>query len=231
MPRKLPKILICAPHTDKKNYCINDWLRQVNSLTYPKNCYDIFISDNSRKDTNMRWLRKQGIMAEWVKPKGKSNIEYMAQSHEQCRQKAVSGKYDAMLHWETDLSAPPNIIERLLMSRRQVVSGLYPIELGKKSKLLLQFREKDFQSLLITANADHTDMSFVDGKVKQVFACGLGMTLIKKSVFQVIPFRYEKQASVHPDTIFAHDLLNAGINQFVDTSILLKHDNREWTHL
>ena len=225
---KPPLVLICAPHSDVKNYCINDWLRQVQNLSYPKDRYQIFVSDNSRKDTNTKWLRKQGIMADWVKPKGKSNIEYMAQSHEQCRKKAIAGGYDVMLHWETDLSAPPNIIERLLMARKKVVSGLYPIELGKQSKLLLQFREKDFETLLVTTNADHTDMNFIDGKVKPVFACGLGMALIRKEVFDVIPFRFEEGVKVHPDTIYAHDLQQAGIKQYVDTSILLKHNNREW---
>jgi len=228
MAGNFPKILVCAPHADRKNYSISRWLSQVKHLTY-KN-YDVFVADNSHSKKNAKWLRKQRVLADWVKPKNKSNIQYIAESHELCRRTAIYGHYDYMLHWETDIEAPPNTIERLLMHNKKVVSGVYPIGFGEKSKLLLQFSEKISESMSVTSNAEHTDMSFIDGKVKKVFACGLGLTLISRKIFTTIPFRFEYGVYAHPDTLFAYDLFQKGIAQWVDTSLICSHDNSEWIH-
>jgi GT2 family glycosyltransferase len=224
-----PRILIVAPHADRKNYSINKWLSMVKNLTYPKEFYSIFISDNSKTKANTRMLRRNGINADWVKPKSKSNIAYMAESHEMCRRRAIAGnRYDYMLHWETDIEAPPNIIELLLAHKKRIVSALYPIDFGEKSKLLVQFAEKMSKGTVMTASAEHGDLRFIDGKLKKVFASGLGCCLIKRSVLKKIKFRYEKGVQVHPDTVFAYDLFNLGIPIYADTSIILKHNNSEW---
>lgn len=226
--QKPPKILICAPHADRKNYSINDWLSMVKNLTYPKNRYSIFICDNSSTRDNAKWLKKQGINVAYVRPRSKSNIAYMADSHEECRKYAIAGGFDYMLHWETDIQAPPNIIERLLIHKKDVVSAVYPIDFGEDSKLLLQFAEPNVSGHSGTVNADHGDMRFIDGTLKQVFASGLGCILIRKSVLRKFKFRYEPGVQVHPDTIMAYDLQQLGIPIYADTSIILKHNNSEW---
>jgi GT2 family glycosyltransferase len=200
----------------------------VKRLTYPKAYYDVFVADNSSTKKNTKMLRRNGINADWIRPKQKSNIAYMAESHELCRREMIRGKYDYMLHWETDIEAPPNIIEQLLSHKKRVVSAVYPIDFGAKSKLLLQFAEERSKDMALTTNAEQGDMLFIDGKVKKVFASGLGCILIKRSVLRKIKFRWEKGVFVHPDTLFAYDLFNLGIPIHADTSLILKHRNSEW---
>ncbi len=54
---KTPKILIAAPQADVKNYCFEDWLRNVRQFTYPKSKIDIFLADNSRTSDNANYVR------------------------------------------------------------------------------------------------------------------------------------------------------------------------------
>ena len=39
------KVLIGTPHSDKKNYCIEDYIARVKTLTYHN--YDVLIVDNT----------------------------------------------------------------------------------------------------------------------------------------------------------------------------------------
>ena len=50
--RKKHKVLIGTPHSDKKNYCIEDYIARVKSLTYPY--YDVLIVDNSETRKNYK---------------------------------------------------------------------------------------------------------------------------------------------------------------------------------
>ncbi len=202
----------------------------VKNLTYPKHLYNVYICDNSADKTNVRMLEKHGIECGYIRPKQKSNISYMADSHEKCRQRAIAGGYDYMLHWETDIEAPANIIELLLAHKKPIAAACYPIEMGERSKLLFQFSEPNVQGMASTVNADHGDMLFIDGKLKQVFHAGLGCILIKRNVLKQFKFRHEPGVSVHPDTIFAYDMFQKQIPIHVDTSLILKHNNSEWIH-
>lgn len=225
---KKPKILVCAPHADRKNYAIEKWITQVKNLTYPKHLYGIYVCDNSATKDNVKMFKRHGIEAGYVRPKQKSNIAYMAESHEKCRQRAVAGQYNYMLHLETDIEVPPNIIELLIAHKKPITSACYPIDMGEKSKLLFQFCEQNVSGMANTVNADHGDMLFIDGTLKQVFHAGIGCILIKRSVLKQFTFRYQSGIQVHPDTLFAYDMFQKQIPIHVDTSIILKHNNSEW---
>ena len=51
---RLPKILICSPTYDGKNYCLKEWMDNVKNLNYPKSHYDIYLADNSRTTKTLR---------------------------------------------------------------------------------------------------------------------------------------------------------------------------------
>ena len=40
-----PKVLVSFPTSDKKDYCVDDFIKQIKNFTYP--LYDIFVVDNS----------------------------------------------------------------------------------------------------------------------------------------------------------------------------------------
>ena len=130
----------------------------------------------------------------------------LAKSHDNCRTMALKGDYDYLLHLESDVFPPVNVIERLLDARKKVVGAMYHIELGEKSTLMIQHLEEFGEAKRETYNLGETDLDFVDGSVKKIFSCGLGCVLIHKSVLKEVPFRYEEGAPVHPDSFFFADL-------------------------
>lgn len=222
------KVLVVTPHNEVKNYCLDDFLSRLTNLTY-KN-YDILIADNSKTKKNVKMLMARGIPAIYIKPKKKVNQKYILESHEALRFMAIKGKYDFMLHLESDIIPPHDIIERLLVHQKQVVSASYFIGQGEDSHLMVQEIEDRGELMRETRNVENgQDIMLMDGKLKQVYACGLGTMLIHKSVFEKVKFRWEEGAPVHPDTYFANDLNILDIKQYLDTSILVEHRNQTWT--
>ena len=224
------KILISSPTADLKSYCLEEWLENVFNLTYDN--YDVHIVDNSEDSNYMKKIREEygdRLTIERVSPSQYTSFKSaLAASHEKCRQKAIKGGYDYLLHLESDIFPPLDIIERLLDAKKKIVGALYHIELGGDSKLMVQQIEKFGQAHRETYNLDQNDLTFVDGTIKKVFSCGLGCVLIHKSVFKNVSFRSEGDI-VHPDSIFYADLDKKGISVHVDTSIYCKHDNKSMT--
>lgn len=221
------KVLVGTPHADVKNYCLDNYISAVKGLTYDN--YNILVVDNSETTKNQKEIRKQGIPCQHIKRKNKSTRQLMAESSEILREQTLKGGYDFLLFYESDLTPPLNVIERLISHQKQVVSGAYFINHGAKSHLMVQEIEPHLTGIRETINMkEGTDVKYMDGKLHEVYACGLGMCLIHRSVLEQITFGYMEHVDAHPDTFFAHDLNQLGIKQFLDTSIVCEHDNREW---
>lgn len=231
LPLMEPKILIAAPTNMVKSYCQKQWIEQVTTGLDYKNC-SVFLSDNS-SDERFRneYLIDKGIEIGIVDPVGKSNPQYMSESHEQCRQHAINIGADFLLHWEVDLFTDNrHIIQDLLAREKQVVGAIYHIEQGIKSHLCIIALHQDHPSDPVGTYPlkDGADLMFVDGECKRVFNVGLGCTLIHRSVFTKIKFRYDVNQTFHPDSAFAEDCYYMGIPIYADTSLLLDHQNQRW---
>jgi len=227
----LPKVLLCCPVNAVKEYCFWDWLNMARNLSY-KN-YDIYLSDNSRSKDFCNRIREIGVECSWVNPIGKENIMYMAESHELCRQKAIRDKYDYIFHLECDVFPPcEDIIERLLLTHKRVVSATYHIKDGDKSQLCIGVVQDTghphFASTYLMK--DGSDMNFIDGSVKESYSAGIGCTLIHRSVFEQVKFRAEKGGKMHPDSYFYMDLFGKRIKSYIDTSLHCNHKNSQWLH-
>ena len=68
----------------------------------------------------------------------------------------------------------------------------------------------------------------MNGTIKQSYENGIGCTLIKRKVMEQIKFRIEKGQAGHSDKYFYMDLWAKGINNFVDTSVFVRHFNSDW---
>lgn len=227
----MKKVLVACPTADIKAYCFDDWVNNVKHLTYPN--YDIYMCDNSdTREFYAESKEKYGDIITFERistTHAKSTPQAMAKSHEKCREYALKGGYDFLLHLESDVFPPLDVIERLMAHNAKVVGALYHIEVGDESKLMIQQIENFGEAHRETYNLDETDLDFVDGEVKRVHSCGLGCTLIHRSILERFPFRYEEGAPVHPDSFFFADLDMYRENVFVDTSILCEHENRALT--
>lgn len=225
---KNKKVLIGTPHSDTKNYCIEDYIARVKSLTY-KN-YDVFVADNSISRKNYKLLAKEGFNTVHIKPKNHPVQKFMADSHDEIRKYALRNNYDYLLHLESDIIPPADVIERLMIHDLPIVSAMYMINFGEESHLMAQEME-NFGGIRETVNYKNgSDLLLADGNLKKVFHCGLGCVLIHKNILNLFEFRYEKGKNLHPDGFFAFDTDALGIQKYIDTSVLCEHNNSIWVY-
>jgi hypothetical protein len=231
----MKKILIASPTADVKDYCFDKWMENVSKFTY-ENC-ELFICDNSSQRDYYVSLKNKykdfpiKFNIGRVNPSqyDKFNLTFksiLAKSHDRCRQYALENDFDYLLHLETDIFPPADVIERLLDAKQKIVGAMYHIEVGERSSLMVQQREDFGNDLRETYNLDEFDLNFVDGEVKRVFSCGLGCVLIHRSILKKVVFRYEEGSPVHPDSFYYADLDLQQIPVYVDTSIYCHHENQ-----
>lgn len=224
-----PKILIAAPQHDSKKYCWEAWKERVQNLTYPN--YDVYLAENSEDDSFYKEIKEAGFQAERVGHNISGVLARTTKAHEACKLYALNNGYDFMLHLETDVIPPLNVIERLLWSKKQVISGMYDIFHGKGRKAMIQMSEqldRTVGAYRTVPFIEHEEPLFFDGTVKQIYHAGIGCTLIRKDILAMIPFRYDKRDIFHADTWFANDCFKRDIPVFADTSIMCKHLNKTW---
>jgi hypothetical protein len=225
---KLPRILIGAPQSDKKNYCFDEWLANVRNFTYPKENVEIFLADNSDTPDNYRYFtQKLGIKGTYIGGK-KNIIEKIADSHNAVRKYALDNKFDYLFHLETDIFPEETIIEKLLFHRMKLTACPYHVNIDMdgsfKRDMCVEILLEDtqtFKKAVLVSDADE----FFDGKLKICQAAGLGCVLIHKDVLQQIPFRYERGVSSHPDSFFAVDCILKNIPFYIDTGLFATHKN------
>ena len=155
----------------------------------------------------------------------------MAQSHNWCRDHAIRFGFDYMLHLECDVFPPVDIIERLLMHRKDVVAAMYANFENHLRRIIVMVKEPtDTEHFVNTFYATDVNLetTYLDGTLKPVFHAGLGCCLISRKVLEKIPFRQELQADYHPDTNFAVDCYKKGFQFYLDTSIFCEHRNQNW---
>lgn len=226
---KLPKILIAAPQHDSKKYCWDIWKERVKNLTYGN--YDVFLAENSSDDSFYKEIKEAGFKAKRVGYEFEGVLKRTTVAHEACREYAIKNGYDYILHLETDVIPPFDIIERLLWSGRKVIGASYDIFHGKKRKAMVQLSEpldRTKGAYRAVPFIEHEEPLFFDGTVKQVYHIGIGCILIRRDVFIKIPFRYEANNIFHADTWFANDCFHRDIPIFCDTAISCKHLNSTW---
>lgn len=225
---EFPKVLICAPQHESKNYIFDEWSKRVNALTYPN--YDVFLADNSPNEDNLKRINEKGIRAVLVPQSEKGLKQTIADAHNRCRKEAIEGGYEYILHLETDIIPPLDVIERLLSHNKKICAGTYDVLHGSERKAMIQTDENLHKMIKyrVFEYPENAEPLFFDGTVKKVFHAGLGCVLIHVSVLARIPFRYEAGLDYHPDTFFALDCFHSNTDIYVDTNIYCDHHNRTW---
>ncbi len=229
---KYPKVLVGCPIHEVKRYVTDEWLNCISNFSYPN--YSIHLADNSPTNIFQKELQARGYSVSWQSPKNKTLYEAMKDSHNACVTKILEDKtIEYFLHLECDVFPPClDIIDRLLMHNKPVVSAMYHIGDGpNKCVLLAQTVHSDKYGIETNNLNVANDITFIDGKLKQIFSAGLGCTLIHRSVFDTIKFRVEPNSDKHPDTWFCLDLFKNKIPNYVDTSLICTHKNSNWSHI
>jgi cellulose synthase/poly-beta-1,6-N-acetylglucosamine synthase-like glycosyltransferase len=243
---KFPKVLVSCPTASAKNYCFEDWIENVLSFTYPN--FDVRIFDNTLDDgANAQYLNnlvdeKYGVAGPFKKfnaynsqlinnVKGESSvIARMARSHNDCRAFAIANNYDYLLHLESDVFPPKDVIESLIFGNKDVVGAIFYRDEGRHRCLMAQRRIYCTASIIKCINLTASeDLPYLDGKLHEVASVGLGCVLINtKKVFRKIKFRYVEKENMHPDSFFSEDCYRNKIKIFLDTNVICRHENRQW---
>lgn len=236
-----PRVLVAAPQAAAKKYAFERFIDNVMQFTYPN--FDVKLFDNTDDDgeftaymnTYVEKHHGKGARFEALNTllmhnmKTDSVIERMARSHNDCRDFTLRLKYDYLLHLETDLFPPSNIIEELMMQAKPIISALYYVDNGIYRKPMIQRSIKLAPRFLSSKNfMANEDLCFCDGTVKKVAHAGLGCILIHKSVLEKVNFRHIEGVNNHPDTYFAEDCAKERIPIMLDTSIVVEHENSPW---
>lgn len=234
----IPKVLIASPTANVKNYCIEQWMRNVDNIMYPN--ADVVLFDNTQDGGhNADYLNdlSEGIFVNHsfncfhsdMKTGLEGTNERLAIGHNDCREYALNNGYEYLLHLESDIFPPHDIVETLMHKRKSVIGAVYYRDEGKFRKPMIQKHEMKSKRILGTYNMLHDeDFGFMDGNIKKVAHVGLGAVLIHKSVLKKIKFRSVLGNDMSPDSFFAEDCYSSGIPIYVDTSVICFHRNIAW---
>jgi len=227
----IPKILIATPTYEGKNYCLPEFIDNVAKFTYPKSRFDFMIFDNSATPKNAEYINKKfGVKVHWKDYSGTTIIEKLALTHEAIRVHAINNHYDFVLHLESDIFPPEDVIEQLLWTKKNIVGVPYLLFGGGQRRLVTQgYSENDVQSnyFIGALNLSFMHHWFMDGSVRRCTTNGLGCTLMRVKTIENIPFRFVEGDDAAPDTWFTKDLLYNGIPYYVHTGLLAFHWNKE----
>ena len=215
------KILVGCPTSDYQEYALQEYAEAIKSLTY-KN-YDHLLVDNSKENSYLKKIKATGLQA--IKSTYfESAKKRILTSRNILRQRVIEKNYDYLLSLEQDIIPPKDIIERLLKSKKEIISAVYfmpkdntlipllAIDEGKEKYGYIPFEYADKNNHIININY-----------------AGLGAILISKKVLEKVKFRTDETPGFD-DWFFCKDAEKEGFKIYADLSIKCKHllKNRPW---
>ncbi|MES2287573.1 MAG: hypothetical protein V4547_17900 [Bacteroidota bacterium] len=229
------RILIASPTAAVKNYCTEQWLLHLNTLTYIYG-FDVVLVDNTPdKGENISYLNElikslplkfKAWAVGATFSKKASLFKRMCAAHQACADFAKEYGFKHMLHLESDVFPESNVIEKLLENHKKVCGALYYRDAGVNRRLMVQRHIYRAHNNIMSENfKPGDDVIFIDGKTKEVAHVGLGCVLIHTSVFEKIKFRFKKGSTMSVDSYFAEDCMRAGIKIYADTSLICRHED------
>jgi cellulose synthase/poly-beta-1,6-N-acetylglucosamine synthase-like glycosyltransferase len=221
------KVLVTAPVSKVKDYCMKEWLNHILNLTYEN--YEILLVDNSFENQYHRDLRKNypEINVMYYNPKGLSTQDTIMVCNENARIYAVQNNFDYILSLHCDILPPLNCIEELIRAETDVACGFYSWGFKEDRKPLLQSSDF-FKNHFATRNMQLDEaIMLADGKNHEVFSAGLGCALISGKVFHTVPFRNLPNTNLYHDAFFFMDCELSGFFVEVVTSMFCEHLDKQ----
>jgi hypothetical protein len=231
------RVLVAMPTADKKDYCVEKFIKQIKTFTYPN--YDIFVLDNSKDPNHVKLFWKNGIKAQHEPIKGDFREE-LARHQNIIRNYFLNGNYDYLLMIESDVFTGECIIENLVsyadVYSASLVTATY--EIRKKENVLCLTATSDSRRVrsekIMPRNAGYSLMgqgclplrqmsTDVDYKIT---ATGIGCTLFSREVLEEIPFRVDLtlNKNAFSDTFYFTDAQKKGYEVLINSDLVLHHD-------
>ncbi len=209
-----PKVLVATPFYDKKIYCFENFVNNVNNFSYPN--FDFLVIDNSADHHIWKYLlEKYKIWIEHVNRASNTQQSLLA-SCQKIRSIFLEKDYDYLFFLECDLFPRENIIQHLLKNNKKVCSATYFLLSGNHQYPKVPCAVTNFSPETTFLNPWE-----IDGTLKECKITGLGCQLIHREVVETIKFRCTEK--VFPDCLFHLDIKNHGYKSWLDTSIVVEH--------
>lgn len=131
-----PKVLVSVVTYDGHEYCHKEFYDRIKKINYPN--YDVIVVDNSWKKAYSEKLKKKYPEFEVLRGKhlsSKRNLGIVAGCD--CEEKVLgkffglikrNERYQYLLHLESDIMVPANVIQKLMKHKKDVVSAMYYID-------------------------------------------------------------------------------------------------------
>ena len=232
------KVLVGCPIYDGKEYCLKEYIEGLKSLTFEN--FDVCLVDTSKKGDFFKKLLE--IASDWEKEKkGKFSVKRIPYISPEPRQRIIEARnmireialkenYDYFFSLEADVIAPSDMIERLLLREKEIVSGVYFNLVPQRNSLVILAFEK-------TGENEHGEVEtrtltlqdiMPSRLIENLYVTGVGCILIKRNVLAKIKFRFDEKFDAFDDWWFCTDAIKEGFSINLDTSMLCKHYYKPW---
>jgi glycosyltransferase involved in cell wall biosynthesis len=226
-----PRVLIGSAVHESKGYILDEFLAHLKQLDYEP--LDIYLCDNSRTDSYSKRiaeaLKKINLKAKIEKDVWCSDFRgRMVTSHNMLREEALRGNYDYLLILDQDILIEPDLINKLIFHKKDVVSCIYKLDMGELGMVnCCWHRRKDLVNGRFRAKWIK-DEEINKGLIQWDGGFPTGMVLLSHNVLEDTIFRH---AGFLQDSIFWEDVRDAGYEVFLDTNIMGDHRPSDWERL
>lgn len=221
-----PRILIGCPTYPGHEYCLPEFIRSLQRLTYPNK--DIYFVDDSPDQSYQKKLQQLGFRCGWVDTSGKAKIDKVIAVRNRVREEFLAGGYDYLFCLDTDVVVEKDAIEQLLSAGKDIVTGVYiiPKQFGEKTGFIpCVFGVYDAKTGGIPFPLPNREKARVMVKkelvqdiVQEICFAGLGFVLIKRNVLEQVRFRKEGTSDIGgEDVAFFLDARKNGFKAFVNS--------------
>jgi hypothetical protein len=157
-------------------------------------------------------------------PHGDGSGQNIIYNYQKAERIVKAESYDYLFTVENDVIVPPDALVKLLAVDADIVHGVYGFRRGK-AVLNIMRHDDTRESYSLAGNLRAWKKAF--GKVIPCNGLGLGCTLIKRSVFDVLTFHSD--LGYDGDTQLRNDAVKAGLSIMADTSVLCGHKRPDGT--
>jgi hypothetical protein len=231
-----PKVLVACPTAQAKDYCVDDFIKQITTFTYP--LYDCFLIDNSADPKHVKKFWDNGIKAVHEPINGNFKQE-LARHQNIIRNYFLNGDYDYLLMLESDVFAGECIIENLVsyadVYGASIVTATYEIRKGEDVLCLTSTSDRRAvrSEKILTREHGYSIMGqgtiplrhlLVDPDAR-ITATGIGCTLFGREVMEQVEFRTDLKlnANAYSDTFVFTDAIKLGYEVLINSNLICEH--------
>jgi len=212
MPQRIvePPLAVVVPAVNKRILIAVPTNRNIEAQTF-KSIYDLIIPQGVTVDFQYFWGYQvdqvRNLIAHWT----------------------INNGYDYLFAVDSDISFPPDTLQRLLSHDKDVVSGIYIQRIPGQHTIEIM-RKNQF------GGVSHIDWSEISGQgLVLIDGCGFGCALIKSQVFKAIPYPHflyhsaiDHSNTLSEDVHFCNLARDHGFKLWADTDVICDHIG-SWT--